>query len=304
MDKKKKMRFHNSDVYMALFTDMDDFLGYVRDEKVSTMFLYNMDSVDNGYSFTGTNSYKEAWNLCRYTMSEGFTQFADKFDSLNYFVDSEDKPEAYYSVSGFLPSVPRYLLNIPTSMHSYHIVKEQPIVHIYMNYSYSADTSLKAVENRGIIVLSLISYLEKKGYKVNFYGFDLSHTHSYSEMIFMEIPLKKDYEKLNLKSLYFPLVHPSFLRRLLFRVTEKLPLRSTEWVGTYGIPSKYQESVDFLERYQKLSHKDQIIFISSPHELGIYGNNLKEDYQRAIHILNKKYQYDNNQKKKGVIHYG
>lgn len=295
----KNMQFHNSNIYMATFNDMDDFLSYVKDAKVNSMFLYNMDSVENDYNFTGTHSYREAWNLCRYTMSKGFSQFADKFDSLNYFIDSEDKQEDYYSVSGFLPSVPRYLLNIPTSMHSYHLVKEEPTVHIYMNFSYSADTSLKAVENRGVIVLSLISYLERKGYKVNFYGFDLSHTRSYSEMIFMEIPFKKDYEKLNLKTLYFPLVHPSFLRRLLFRVTEKLPLRSREWVGTYGIPSKYQESIQFLEHYQKVSHKDHIIYISSPNELEIYGNNLREDYQRAIHILNQNYHIEGFKKRKG-----
>lgn len=304
MTKEKCFQFHNSTVYVGTFDSLDDFLFYVRDENVNYMFVDKMASKSRDYYFTETNSYEEAWNLCRYGMNEGFIQFADQFDSLNYYIDSQDRVEDYYSVSGFLPSVPRYLLNIPAAMHSYHVVKDDPTINIYMNYSYEAYTSKNAVKNRGIIVLSLIQYLEKKGYKINFYGFDLSHTKSYSELLFLEVPLKKEYEKINLKLMYFPLVNLSFLRRLLFRAEEKMPLKSSEWVGGYGIPSRCEETIEFLEAYQKLKNIDQIIYISSPDELGIYGKDLKEDYQRAIKKINQKYQNIDIQKRKNMVNYG
>lgn len=285
MTKEKDNQFHNSTVYIGSFDSLEDFLFYVRDENVNSMFANIMSSKNGSYNFTGTNSYQEAWNLCRYTMNNGFSQFLEKFDFLNYYIDTQYKIENNYSVSGFAPSIPRYLLNIPTSMY-YHVTKDIPTVNIYMNYAYSASVSKKAVEHRGIIVLNLIQHLEKSGYKVNFFGFDLSHSRFYSELLFMEVPLKKEYEQLNLKTLYFPLVHPSFFRRLLFRATEKMPLTLKEWVDGYGFPSNYQESVEFLEYYKKLKHAGQVIYISSPYELGIKGDDLRKDFNEVISKLN------------------
>lgn len=276
-------------VHIAKFDNLDDFLNYVRDEKVSYLFKNHLHSISGDMEFTGTRSYKDAWNLCRYTMNEGFSDFAEKFDSLQYYIDLEERKVNNNSVYGYLPNVPRFLLNIPTSMHSYQMEKNNPTIHIYMNYGYEAMTSIDAVRNRGVIVLSLIQYLEKKGFNVNFYGFDLGYTRSHSEGLFVEIPMKKEYEKINLKLLYFPLVHPSFLRRLLFRVTEKMPLTSDEWLNGYGVPATYEESVKFIKNYRKQFDSNDIIFISTPNELKIYGNNLKDDYDRAISIINKKY---------------
>ena len=78
MAKEKCFQFHNSTVYVGTFDSLDDFLFYVRDENVNYMFVDKMASKSSDYYFTGTNSYEEAWNLCRYGMSEGFIQFADK----------------------------------------------------------------------------------------------------------------------------------------------------------------------------------------------------------------------------------
>lgn len=293
MNDKKNMAFKDSNIVMAHFENMEDFLFYVRDENVSPMFKHKMSSVSGSYNFTGTNSYKEAWDLCRYSMNEGFQNFAEKFNSLNYYIDSMEKREPYYSVQGYSSNVPRFLLNIPTSMNSYQFVNDNPTINIYMNYGYSSSTSNEAVRHRGIILLSLIQFLEKKGFNVNFFGFELNYdTENRSEWLYVEIPMKKKYEKLNLKLLYFPLVHPSFLRRLIFRAKEKMPLNSNEWVYGYGIPATYRESVEFLKKHQNDFNSNKIIYISSPKEMGIHGNNLIKDYESVVDIINKKYDLD------------
>ena len=60
--------------------------------------------------------------------------------------------------------------------------------------------------------------LESLGYSVDFRLFEMS---SVSEQIhFSEFILKGETERLNPQKLYFPLCHPSWIRRLNFRLIE------------------------------------------------------------------------------------
>ena len=278
--------YHGYDVYLKKFIDLDDFLINIKDSNINPIFS-SFSSKYETYEFTGTYSYEEAWNLCYFTMDNGFDNFSELCNQLKYEIDFYDKKVNSYSVSGYVPNVARYLLNIPTSMQNYKIDKLEKVINFYMNFSYSAFIDKNLVINRGVIIINLISYLEKLGYKINLYSFELSKKNN--EVIFMIVPLKTIFERVNIKLLYFPLVHPSFLRRLLFRAEEKMPIRDIEWNYGYGQPMKYLETTKFLEYYKNDFDLDNIIYISTPDEMGINGNDINEDFNNCLNILNNKY---------------
>lgn len=280
------MTFKKYKVYIKKYMDLNDFLQTICDTKINPIF-YNPASTRPGKEFSGTNSFEEAWNLCRFTMNDGFEDFSSLYSKIKYEIDYLEKKIADYSVVGYNPNVPRYLLGLPTNMNSYSYEQNERIINIYMNAGYPYFQTHNQVKHRGILVLNLIDYLEKKGYKVNFYNYDLSKIEN--EMCLVVVPLKLWNERMNIKKMYFPLVHPSFLRRLLFRAEELLPLQNYEWRKGYGIALEYEEACEFFSKYTEGFDNDKIIYISTPKEMNIKGIDIKEDFENFKEIINKKY---------------
>ena len=153
-------------VYYKNFRDLNDFLESVLNENINPIFSRKSSS-NNDYKFSKTNSYKEAWNLCRFTMNEGFDTFYSLFRSLNYSFSNSLKIVNSFSTVGYTPSVPRYLKGIPTSMHCYREEYTDKVVNIYINSAYSAYQNHNEIINRGVLVLNLVNYLENQNIKVN-----------------------------------------------------------------------------------------------------------------------------------------
>lgn len=293
----KDVRIINSNnkiVYYKEFQDLDDFLRSILDERINPIFR-SYSSVSNSKSFSGTSTYEEAWNLCRFTWNQGFEEFYSLFKRMNYKFQEFSKIINYFSPVGYTPSVPRYLKGIPTTMYSYKEEKQEQIVNIYLNTAYSCFQNQNQIINRGILILNLINYLETQNIKVNLYNYLL--VKEKNEIDFIVIPIKNQYEKLNIKKCYFPLVHPAFFRRLCFRVLELLPVKNFSWDNGYGIPMLHAEVEDFFywNNKNKLFHKndfdkEKTIIISTPEELGITGENLTTDCESFIKKLNTKYQ--------------
>ncbi len=279
--------YQSSIVYVKKFLDLEDFLLQIKDKEINPIFNTRMSSEFGSYQFTQTKSYEEAWDLCRYTMDEGFDNFYKKFAKLSYKVDELEQKENKYSVTGFSPSVPRFLLGIPFNMKSYGITNKPQKINIYMNLGYSAFQGKEEIEARGIIILNLMRFFENINIKVALYTYDFSQENTEKSLIL--IPLKTVNEKINVKKLYFPLVHPSFLRRLIFRAQEKMPYRDSGWSHGYGYPVLYEAAINFFKTYKEYFEKEKTIYISTPSEMNIHGNNLEEDFESFIKVLNSKY---------------
>ena len=282
-----KFEFLNNIVYISTFSSLDLFLNYICNTDVNPIFKTRLSSVNGSYDFTGTNSFEEAWNLCRFTMNEGFQKFDALFNKLKYEVDYIYKKVSCNSVVGYAPNVPRYILGLPKNMCSYQNEKSQRVINVYMNLAYSCNTSHNQIINRGVLVLRLIDYLEKNNYKVNFCTFDLSKEGD--EWLYIGVTLKSVYENLNIKKMYFPLVHPSFLRRLSFRAVELSSVNNPDWSYGYGHPIESYETIQFLEQYLGDFEKNKIIYISSPTEMKIEGYSIEDDFNSFIDIINNKY---------------
>lgn len=271
-------------LYISNFRDLNSFLESITDENINDIFINRFASVNESFDFTQTSSFKEAWDLCRFSWDEGFANFYNLFRKVKYIFTKDYVTERDFLPVGYLPNIPRYLKGIPTSMYTYKKVEATKMLNIYMQTDYNSYQTKEQIINRGVLTLNLINYLESNSIKVNFLLISVSIQNN--EIAMIKIPLKNAYERLNLKKCYFPIVHPSFLRRLCFRAEELMPLTDEDWASGYGRTLSFKEVDDILK--QECFNTDYI-YISTPEELNIYGENLLDDLENFIDSLNSNY---------------
>ena len=271
-------------LYISEFKDLNSFLQSITDENINDIFINRFASVNESFDFTQTSSFKEAWDLCRFSWDEGFANFYNLFRKVKYIFTKDYVTERDFLPVGYLPNIPRYLKGIPTSMYTYEKVEATKMLNIYMQTDYNSYQTKEQIINRGVLTLNLINYLESNSIKVNFLLISVSIQNN--EIAMIKIPLKNAYERLNLKKCYFPIVHPSFLRRLCFRAEELMPLTDEDWASGYGRTLSFKEVDDILKQE---SFNTDYIYISTPEELNIYGENLLDDLENFIDSLNSNY---------------
>lgn len=236
-----------------------DFLDSHKENKVfaSKRILSKERSADR-YEFTGTYSYEEAMELFIYGWHAESKVLTEKLSAMK--IDKGYKEKMNYDVVGFQASVPRYLQGIPTNMiNKKKVVQKQKIITITKNCSYLSDVSAEAIQKSSILALHLIRTLEAGGYKVNVNY--LNVTAGTKQALITKIKLKSANERLNISKLAFPLVHPSMMRRIMFRYREVLPeLTDMGFVRGYG-SSLVGEKV--LQDNKTLAFKDNEYYIPS-----------------------------------------
>ena len=271
-------------LYISEFKDLNSFLQAVTDENINDIFINVFASVNGSFNFTQTSSFKEAWDLCRFSWDDGFDNFYNLFRKVNYIFAKDYVTERDFLPVGYLPNIPRYLKGIPTSMYAYKKMEATKVLNIYMQIGYNCYQTKEQIINRGILTLNLINYLESNSIKVNFLLISASIENN--EIAMIKIPLKNIHERLNLKKCYFPIVHPSFLRRLCFRAKELMPLTDYGWACGYGRAMNFKEVDEILKQE---SYNTDYLYISTPEELNIYGENLLDDLENFINSLNHNY---------------
>ena len=90
---------------------------------------------------------------------------------------------------------------------------------------------------------------------------------------------------LDIKKCYFPLTGREFLRRILFRVLESMPVENN-WSWGYG------RTVEESSLRKLYNLKDSDYVISSPNEIGINGTDIYRDTARLIENLNLREEFD------------
>lgn len=76
--------------------------------------------------------------------------------------------------------------------------------------------------------------------------------------------------------MHFPLCHPSFLRRLIFRLEEITPVRAS-WEAGYGHVFERDDLIELLD----LNKEDAIVF-TTPSDMRVKGNNIYEDLESVL----------------------
>lgn len=176
------------------------------------------------WTFTHTHNFAEAYKLATHGWKAGLEQIDATVNTLNITLKAK-KLETYFDVIGnggfdmgrVLSGEPENCLDWRES--DIDIESTQgPIVKIIVNVVASSMVETNILQAKGAAVAALIDALESAGKRVEleavFYinsTVDLNYTYK----IF--VPLKTTDHALQKDQLAFALIHPSFMRRMMFR---------------------------------------------------------------------------------------
>ena len=223
-------------IYMTRFDSITEFYKYICDTPINEVFRWNgLKSVNGSEKFTKTENFEEATNLLKNGWSEMANKLTQKLKAVESNKQMIKKSVNQLSVSGYQAIVPLYLNGVPQNMVSKKMVPvKQKVITLVKSISYSWLTSTEQIENESIKALQIIKKFEAQGMRVNLeiiFGAEAG-----GRNIFTRIKIKDASEKLNISKIAFPLVHPSMLRRLVFRYIETYPNITEEFEYGYGHP--------------------------------------------------------------------
>ena len=282
-------RYYDKNGYKIMeydFSSIASFLECLDTSPINRSVFSTLESNSSNYSFYRTNSFDEAKELCRYGCHKDFDKLVElKYTLEKYIKMSRMKQKQYNYYVGYAPDVKAYLEGNPLSM----LNKENPKrkhIDIYYNSAILGHVTTEQIFNRGAVTLSLVEILENMGFSVGLYVFTMSSCNG--QVHYAKFNLKSPNERLNMQKLFFPLCHPSFLRRLVFRLREETPDITRPWNDGYGRTCDDKMIRDIIDL------KDNDIVICQPSEMNVLGNDIVDD-------ANSMFDYINNFKGKDFI---
>ena len=172
--------------------------------------------------FTETNSFEEATDLLYHGWESGAKLLTTKLNAKNCSPVAKNKTA--YDVAGFQCSVPRYLQGIPTNMiQNKRVAAKTNVANVVKNFAYASTVSAEIVEEESAKFLEMVQNMEQSGTRCNvFITIPLYLTSYKNSIVCIDVKIKDSTQRMNIKQMAFPLMHPSMLRRIIFNVIEKL----------------------------------------------------------------------------------
>ena len=236
--KLSKINSNGYKVYMEEYNSISEFVQTINSRPQNPEIKSNISEFGE-YSFAGTHDYNEAENL----LLHGWVEESEKLNEMLKLKALKEKSvKNTYDVAGFQCSVPRYLQGIPTNMINQKVVtKKQKVITITKNISYSAHVRKETIEEESVKVLQLVNNLEKQGYRVILNVTLISKSKKENIIICNKVRIKNANERLNLSKVSFPMVHSSYLRRIMFKWMETFEYTTKSFDVTYGTPVKCED---------------------------------------------------------------
>lgn len=238
----------------------------------------NDSSDEDNFSFTHTNNFKEANDLMIKGDAKSQSKILEIKSKLDYEVNSKqvNKVRSRADVAGYSPIVANAVMGLPKSMiNSYRVPVKNKIVDIYINHSVGAMMDAETIEFRGAYILSYIDHLEQNGYRVNLFAGAVSYSSDDDEYSGFYVKVKSSSQPMNILKAAFYVVHPSFLRRIYFRILENESRLKNKTYSGYGQATNFAQQRDLQN---KMLGKDVIILDKSINlsEDKSYEDNIKE----------------------------
>lgn len=226
-------------VYVMDFNTISEMVGHNGAAAINTSVFYRLTSNGGNKSWAGTANYKEAQEL----LINGWDEGAKKLTSTLKIENAKNAKEvsrAIFDIVGFQCSVPRYLQGVPQSMINKKTVKQkQKVITLYKSICYDAGVSSKQILDDSVKFIQIVQEIEKQGIRVNVYT--MFHATRGNEQMAMRVKIKSSGERLNISKMSFPLMHPSMLRRIIFRTMETEQRVKGQWCPGYGVPTSTHE---------------------------------------------------------------
>ena len=284
-------RINGDKVYKLNYSSLTDVHDYLKSNpKVNRNVFFTQASKRRDTDFAG-ESLKKSIEYCIKGYKEGLDYFLKVNEDLKRAgKDISDNRKMERGLYGGIPLAPLVAAGVPDCMARYTRESDSLVRNIYYNIGCPWYTKTEQITNKGLITLFIVHAFEERGEMVNFRAFEASREED--EIVDIEIALKRPGEAmLDVGKCYFPLVRKEFLRRILFRTLESIPVENN-WDDGYGRPLRQEE----LKKYLKTSPQD--IILSYPTELGIGGKDIYKDTITTLEFLGLTDEFDINKIKK------
>lgn len=285
---KQKIKQDDKTIISLDFNSVDELLNYIETTPVAKDYwtkLCSREQNSRRYAFTGTNSLEEAINLCRFSNNNECDKLFKNSEQFSLNCQNiSNKRAGTLKQYGYRPNIARNMAGHPMQMYHLERDSSRKFINIFFDCAAGNIQTEEYFNNKGMITLNIIKMLEMLNYRVNLNFFLLSH--EANEWLLIKINIKKFEEKIDPNICYFPMTHPSFLRRILFAVTETIKFEESTWAKYYGKPASISQAKDIL------NISDNDIFIDS--KLGLTGD-FNSDVQVFIKEINLSKYLDKNQ---------
>lgn len=189
--------------------------------------------------FSGTHSWEESMEIMRNGYHEGAANIlAAKGVSLDSFKRDAEAYKQKVDYAGSRPHIVNSICGMPKTMiNRKKQMKQQKYIHLYYNISCPCNITQKEINKAGKNLLALVKYYESVHIRVALsvmFAAAVEGSQTENSHIRGCIVSIKNYDQpLNILSVAYPIVHPSFLRRQIFKWIETAKCMET-------IPSQWQ----------------------------------------------------------------
>lgn len=285
-------------IYNYEFNGLNELASYIEKTPINKKCFTSLASTDKNYKFFQTNNFDEALNLCKFGISPGsIKEFLNISNDLEAKLPDLTKDRTIIeNVYGIRPNVQKFLRGNPKSMYSLKRFTPKGIIDVYYNVSIKAITKQSIILKRGICSIQLVKLLEKLGYIVSFNLISLSQVDN--EYTYVNVKIKNDNEKIDAVTSYFPMCHPSFPRRIIFRLKEVTPYLHI--YQNYGYVVDLEEFIKDDKNSKKIIIPSADTFANSSGDIENYFMDLCKNVNLEK-FLNEQEQLDFDAKEKKLV---
>lgn len=254
----------NNIVCAESFNSVTDFVSVISKRTPNKAFTIcgRKESETNPESFCGTKNWDEAQDLLKRGYKEGTKDLLNCKTSVNV-VSPTRKKQIFSDVTGFSPIVPNAIIGLPNSMlNKRDKIRPSRVINIILDIAVSGTTDKEIFLKAGKNIYSFIKSIEATGTKVNLSVMDNIYIKRVKRFVCLFVKIKDSKQAINPQLISYPIIHPSFFRRHVFRWVETSPFTSYQEVTkTYGyIGSEYMRwksgSVLRFLQENKIADKD------------------------------------------------
>ena len=266
--KERKFTDLQKIVNVLEFENIRDVVHYINSTKATSWFVESGEHSEvkaaHKVNWYGTPDFETALNMFVNGWEEKAKQIENQFRNLKRGTAINMSHVKFtQDVVGFQPIVPNYLMGLPNSMVGTKMVmRKEKVVTLNINNSFASSVKADKIEETCLKALQLIKTIELGGCRVNLNTFyigkviDVIDGKRMAIYNLIKFKIKSANERLNISKVAFPLIHPSFLRRIMFKVIEHSPIFTPPFTNSYGRVVQVDE---FVEVYKNMLKGEYLI---------------------------------------------
>lgn len=227
----------NDIVSAETFDSVTEFISVISKRTPNKAFTNygRKESETNTESFCGTKNFDEAQDLLKHGYKEGTKDLLNCKTSVKVLTPTRKK-QIFADVTGFSPIVPNAIIGLPNSMlNRRDKIQPSRVINIILDIAVSGKTDKEIFLKAGKNIYSFIKSIEATGTKVNLSVMDNMYIKRVKRFVCLFVKIKDSKQAINPQLISYPIIHPSFFRRHVFRWVETSPFTSYQEVTkTYG----------------------------------------------------------------------